>query len=507
MNQSQLELQCKLYKLLLDANAATDQALDSYLSETLKLVVAITGAKLGYIELKDNSNHLWHSTYECSEADLQTIKRSISNGIIADTIASGETVVSSSAFSDDRFQHYRSVQAGKIQAVLCSPIKNEQIKGVIYLQGDTFFGKDLQHKTKEAELFSKHIAPLLRHFKSQAKPTASDLRNRYNLTGVIGESEALIASLKEAMMIADLDVTVLLKGETGVGKNLLAQVIHNNSNRKYGPFVHLNCANLPELLLESELFGAMRGAHSAAHSDMKGKISAAENGTLFLDEIGELSVSTQAKLLQFLEEGIYFPLGSKTAENPDVRIIAASNLDFEKAVKSKSFRPDLYFRICVFPITLPSLRQCREDIRRFVAAFARHYGEKYQIAPVAVAESALADLEIYDWPGNVRELQYKIQQAVLRARQDGTSSLESKHFFPPHDSQHKPVPGRLNEQPTTYREGKNLWEKTFITDSLQRNQWNVTKTAQMLNLSRSQLNKLMQVHRIERDQAGNKENS
>ncbi|MBU2513670.1 sigma 54-interacting transcriptional regulator [bacterium] len=499
MDQRQLELQCELYKLLLNADKSHDPEIETLLSEALRLVVALTGARLGYIELKGAGNEVRHSTFECTDEDLKTIKHHISSGIIADTIASGETVVTPAAFLDDRFQQYQSVHAGSIGAVLCSPIINDQVRGVIYLQGNDFFGEDLKNKAGETELFTRHIAPLLRHLKKPAKTTIKTLRSQYNLTGVIGQSDKLIAALKEVLMVADLDTTVLLKGETGTGKSLMARIIHNNSSRRYGPFFHLNCANLPEELLESELFGAKKGAHSAAHSDINGKISAAENGTLFLDEIGELSVPLQAKLLQFLEEGFYYPLGSKHPQSPDVRIIAASNIDFEEAVKSRTFRTDLYYRICVFPIHFPALRDCREDIRAFVEFFTGQYCEKYVMDLPKIPEETFQILECYHWPGNVRELHHKTQHAVLRAKRDASSTLKKEYFFSEEERDQIFSDEVESQQHKTYREGKSAWEKAFITKSLLENDWNISQTAKLLEMSRSQLNKLIRDHQIKRE--------
>ncbi len=308
--------------------------------------------------------------------------------------------------------------------------------------------------------------------------------------------------LKEAVSVSDIDVTVLLRGETGTGKSLLAKVIHNNSRRKYKPFVHINCANLPEDLLESELFGAVKGAHSSAHADRKGRISAAEEGILFLDEIGELPLSVQAKLLQFLEEGIYYPLGSKVPQTPDVRVIVASNIDFEEAVREKTFRQDLYYRICVFPLNLPALRDCNGDIILLVDHFIKIYNTKYKTGTPTVAPKTVFDLEQYDWPGNVRELEHKIQQAVIRAKHDDSDHLSTNHFFPTGLSKESAENPTHPDQGKTYRESKSSWEKGLLSQSLAQNDWNVSKTAKSLAIiSRSQINKLIKDHNIKRDSA------
>src|SRR6185503_5405365 len=195
------------------------------------------------------------------------------------------------------------------------------------------------------------------------------LRRTLKASAIIGKSRALAGVLTQAAAAAPLDVTVLLTGPSGTGKTQLARVIHESSPRARGPFVELNCAALPEALLESELFGVLPGAHSTATRKIAGKVAAAEGGTLFLDEIGELKPAAQAKLLKLLESREYYPLGATHPVCADVRVIAATNLDIKAAVQRKDFREDLFYRLQVLPIRLPSLAERRED----VALLAEHF--------------------------------------------------------------------------------------------------------------------------------------
>ncbi len=494
MNQRQLELQRDLYRLLLDVKDSPPET-ESILSKALGLIVQITGARIGYIELQNSEGNTWWSTRHCGDDEIRTIRQRISTGIIAEAISTGETIITPSAFLDPRFQNRESVTAQHIEAVLCSPFKSEDIKGVVYLQGDNGSELDDSHCMMEAELFAKHITPLLRHLHRQVtvRSPKEDLFEKYDLSDVIVKSPVFMEKMHEAMAIAELDVTVLLTGETGTGKGVLAQAIHKNSLRKYKPFVHLNCANLPEQLAESELFGAMRGAHSGAYTDVKGKISAAKGGTLFLDEIGVLPLPVQAKLLQFLEAGIYYPLGSQNSIDADVRIIAAANIDFPSAISKGTFREDLFYRLCVFPIRLPALKERKDDIAPLVRFFIDKYCKRFKMPSLAIAPSVLESLKESEWCGNVRQLENKVQQGILRARTDQSPTLTFIHLLPEMHTDTVVI-----GETVTYRESKDDWECRFIMQSLEKHSWNISETAKALGLSRSHLNNLVKFHKLER---------
>jgi DNA-binding NtrC family response regulator len=240
------------------------------------------------------------------------------------------------------------------------------------------------------------------------------LESRYGFENIIGESESLRRTLEDVRRVADSEATVLVLGESGVGKELVARALHYNSGRAARPFVAVNCGAIPEELLESELFGHVRGAFTSAIRDRVGRFAMANGGTLFLDEIGDMSPKLQTKLLRVLQEREYEPVGSSRAERADVRIIAATNQDLRELIRERQFRQDLYFRLAVVPIEVPPLRARREDIpllvRHFLDAQRRTYPE---IA--GMTEPALKRLVEYDWPGNVRELQGLVERlAILR---------------------------------------------------------------------------------------------
>lgn len=235
--------------------------------------------------------------------------------------------------------------------------------------------------------------------------------------GIVGKSEALQQAIRFCASIAPGTTTVLLSGESGTGKDLLARFIHNNSGRQNRPYITVNCSAIPETLLESELFGHERGAFTGAHAGKPGKFEEAEGGTLFLDEIGEMSLSAQAKLLRVLQDGEFTRLGSNKVLRPDVRVIAATNVNLELAIEKGSFRRDLFYRL-TFPIHLPPLRELPEDISLLAFYFLRMYTEAKDKRISGFTDEVLRHFERYTWPGNVRELQSVVERAVVLEKGD-----------------------------------------------------------------------------------------
>jgi formate hydrogenlyase transcriptional activator len=233
---------------------------------------------------------------------------------------------------------------------------------------------------------------------------------------IVGESSALKEAVTQAELAAPGDTTILLLGETGSGKELLARFIHERSSRSKGPFVAVNCAALPEALVESELFGHERGAFTGAIARKPGKFEIAHQGTLFLDEIGDLPREAQAKLLRVLQDRQVQRVGSTHSLEVDVRVVAATNQDLESAMGTRQFRQDLYYRLSVFPIRIPPLRERREDIPELARHFARHFSTKLRKDIDCVTPAALRRLQSYEWPGNIRELQNIMERAVILTR-------------------------------------------------------------------------------------------
>ena len=235
----------------------------------------------------------------------------------------------------------------------------------------------------------------------------------FDFSGVLGSSPRIREMFQLLEMVAPSEATVLLLGETGTGKELVAQAIHRNSPRAAGPFVVVNCATLPETLLESELFGHERGSFTGATVRKDGRFLVAHHGTVFLDEIGELTLPIQAKILRVLQAREFEPVGSNRTQKVDVRIITATNRDLEKMVREGRFRDDLYYRLNVFPLVLPPLRERLEDLPVLADYFLKKYGEKNRRGVITLAPEVLQAFRRYSWPGNIRELENVIERGVI----------------------------------------------------------------------------------------------
>ena len=303
---------------------------------------------------------------------------------------------------------------------------------------------------------------------------------------IIGESQSMKAVFLQLERVIDTRATVCIEGETGTGKELIASAIHYQSQRRDKMFVAQNCAALPENLLESELFGHKRGAFTSADSDKKGLFEIADGGTLFLDEMGEMPMSLQAKLLRVLQEGTIRPVGATSEKQVDVRIICATNLDLSAEVEKGRFRQDLYYRLMVFPIKLPPLRDRREDIPLLAGHFLKRYAEEYRIESPGFTQDALDALASYNWPGNIRELENEIQRLVIQA--------ESGHWIEVTDlsPRLRKIEGtvtRIAPKQGTLKEMMEQVERWLIAEALRDHGGNKTKTAATLGITREGLHK------------------
>ncbi|WP_339909415.1 sigma-54-dependent Fis family transcriptional regulator [Symmachiella dynata] len=261
----------------------------------------------------------------------------------------------------------------------------------------------------------------IEHLRSQLELENEYLRDEVKAAtgspgGVIGQSPGLRKILEQVALVAATEATVLITGESGVGKELIARAIHEQSPRSRGPMIKVNCASIPRDLFESEFFGHIEGAFTGAVRDRMGRFELADGGTLFLDEVGEIPLEMQSKLLRVLQEGTYERIGEEQTRHADVRIIAATNRDLQQEVETKRFRQDLYYRLSVFPIDVIPLRQRKEDIPELAATFLETQSRKLGLSVPPLKKKHIRDLQTYDWPGNVRELQNVIERAVIRAR-------------------------------------------------------------------------------------------
>ncbi|MGI9034716.1 MAG: sigma 54-interacting transcriptional regulator [Pyrinomonadaceae bacterium] len=311
---------------------------------------------------------------------------------------------------------FNSQLGGK--AALVSPVRvGGQAYGLLgFVWGEERAGGFENHEIALVEGISDQIGTALERdqLSAEVMRLKSELHNRHT-SEIIGQAAPLRRAVELALNVADTNTTVLIQGESGTGKELIANLIHYNSGRENKPYIKLNCGAIPETLLESELFGHEKGAFTDARNQRKGRFEEASGGTLFLDEIGEMPVQAQVKLLRVLQDGEFTRVGGNETVKTDVRVIAASNVNLEKAVETGTFRKDLFYRLSVFPITLPALRERPEDIHLLVFHFLETYKEKTGRFVSGISKEALRALVNYEWSGNVRELENAIERAVIIA--------------------------------------------------------------------------------------------
>ncbi len=262
------------------------------------------------------------------------------------------------------------------------------------------------------------------------------IKNRY---GIIGNSSALNHALHVAMQVANTDLSVLINGESGVGKEVISQIIHSLSARKHNPFIAVNCGAIPEGTIDSELFGHEKGSFTGAVDGRKGYFETVNGGTIFLDEIGELPLGTQARLLRVLETGEYLRVGSSKVQKTDVRVIAATNKDLLESTHNGRFREDLYYRLNTVPIRVPALRDRKEDILILFRKFAADFADKYKTTPVNLNEEAQKGLINYPWPGNVRELKNIAEQISVLSKDKNVNAAQLDGFLPAHNFNRLPM--------------------------------------------------------------------
>jgi two-component system nitrogen regulation response regulator NtrX len=333
-----------------------------------------------------------------------------------------------------------------------------------------------------------------RHLSEENARLRETIESRYE---IVGRSFGIRALIDRIDKVAATPARVLITGENGTGKELVARAIHRGSSRTKKPFVEVNCAAIPSELIESELFGHMKGSFTGAVSDRAGKFEQADGGTLFLDEIGDMSPSAQAKVLRVLQDGVVTRIGGSKPVQVDVRVLAATNKELESEIKEGRFREDLYYRLNVVPITVPPLRERREDIPLLVVHFLQQFAARDGLPARGVSEEALKRLSELEWPGNVRELRNTVERLVILASAATIQAADVERLV-----------GRRAAEPAglgnlidcgTFEEFKQAAERAFLMAKLRAFDWNVSETARALDMPRSNLYKKIERYALTRE--------
>jgi transcriptional regulator with GAF, ATPase, and Fis domain len=483
--------------------------LEELLERIIDSVIEVTGCSRGYLMLAEGGKDLSVAMARTAKHEALAVKNfDVSLSVIRRAASTGEPQYVTNAQEEDELREQRSIVDFDIRTVFCIPLKFEgKLVGVIYADSDSVAERIGPDDLSLLNAFGAHAAVAIENARQRGElegirkslerqniDLKHQLAGRYEYPGIIGRGEMMQKVFEVISKVAPLSTTVLVQGETGTGKELIARAIHYNSNRKGKAMVSINCGALPKHILESELFGYRKGAFTGADEDRGGLFEAANGSTLFLDEIGEMPLELQVKLLRTLQDGEVRRLGTDRAIKVDVRIVAATNRDLASEVEKGNFRNDLYYRLNVIPITLPPLRERQEDILALAEHFVEKFSKQMNKPKPLLTRRAKELLLNHSWIGNVRELENAIERAL--ALGEGSDSIDVEQF--------EHLIGRKSDvEPnggyTPLKMMLALWEKEYIRKMLIRNSWNVSRTATTLKISRQQLHNKIKKHDLHPD--------
>ncbi len=464
------------------------------LTEVLRTLNDSGNMRHGMISLLDEeSGDLLVSALHENPMPFNAIRYKPGEGIVGDIMESGEPVVLPRISDEDRFLDRLGVYNKELPFIGVPIPIGDHTAGVLAAQPMREHGALETHKRflemvanliGQSVRLAKKVEDAQSELKSERDSLRRQVRGEHGFSNMVGRTSAMRLVFDQVRQVAKWNTTVLVRGESGTGKELIANAIHYNSPRANGPFIKLNCAALPDNLLESELFGHEKGAFTGAVSQRKGRFEQAHGGTIFLDEIGEISPAFQAKLLRVLQEGEFERVGGIKTQVVDVRVVAATNRNLESEVQKGEFREDLYYRLNVMPIQTPPLRERAEDIpelaRFLVSKIARSQGRELEID-----DSAIRQLMRYDWPGNVRELENCLERAAVMSEEGRIDGRTVDLSGLPGASQ--PGPSKVNSGPQIDLDDPDLDERERVIAALEQAGWVQAKAARLLGMTPRQI--------------------
>ena len=460
------------------------------LAEVLDLMAREVGLIRGTILLvsPDGEELMIEAAHGLTPREKSQVRYQIGEGIVGNVVATGKAAMIPSVAAEprflDRLHQRRRQDPEKDVSFICVPILvGSEVIGALAADLPLEEVDALTANSRALSIIASMIAKDVhsrrlsemekQHLEEENLRLREELEDRFRPENIIGNSNAMREIYRQIYQVAPSDATVLIRGESGTGKELVAHAIHYASPRAKGPFIKVNCAALPENLIESELFGHEKGAFTSAIQSRRGRLEEADGGTLFLDEIGDFSLATQVKLLRVLQEREFERVGSNETRKSNVRIICATHRDLEQLVETSAFRQDLYYRINVFPIVMPPLRNRKDDISLLCDHFIERYAGRMNKDVRRITTPAINMMMSYHWPGNVRELENSIERAVLLS----TDGVIHAHHLPPtlqtSDASDTVGAGSLDDRVA-------LFERDIIVDALKRSSGNVSAAARDL---------------------------
>jgi len=454
----------------------------------LDAVIDVTGAEKGLVLLLDEAygsdgsasgqggKPVIRASRQVNREAITDTTGAISDSIVRRVLDSGRPVIVSDALSDDTFRTSESVVALRLSSVMCAPLVSQgHVTGALYVGNDRVKGLFQKSQLDLLSIFAGQAslilqnAMLLSALRADKEKLAAELKDK-RFGEIIGVCPSMMEVFRKLQKVATTDISVLITGETGTGKELIARELHRRSNRAQGPFIVINCGAIPENLIESELFGHVKGAFTGAIASRPGKFQAADKGTLFLDEIGELPLNLQVKLLRALQERVVFRVGDSKPEKVDIRVVAATNRVLEDEIKGGRFREDLYYRLNVVNIWLPPLRERGDDVLIIAKALLSKYAEELHSSVQGFTPQALAAIRKNNWPGNIRQLENRLKKALVLCDRTllGVEDLELDQA---NESSILPL-----------EKAKEEFQRKYVLEVLERNNGNRTQTARDLGV-------------------------
>ncbi len=450
--------------------------LTELLDELMDAVIEVTNADKGFLILMEGNELRVKVARNLRAENVGDAVEQLSDSIITKVVRTRKPLIISDALNDEEFSDSLSVVNLKLCSVMCVPLMDkDSLMGLIYVGNDNVVELFEEQALEVLTIFAAQASLIIKNaiLINELQVESRGLRERLEAERfgrIIGACDAMLAVFKKVEKVATTDISVLITGETGTGKELIASETHLRSSRARGPFITINCGAIPENLLESELFGHVKGAFTGAVATKRGKFQAASGGTLFLDEIGELPLALQVKLLRALQEKTVVKVGDTRTEHVDIRVLAATNKELETEIREGRFREDLYYRLNVVNIHLPPLKERGEDILVIAKYFLHKFAEEYGAKVRGFSPNAVIAIKKYHWPGNIRQLENHIKKAVV---------LADKALLGPEDLDLTPD---VLPPIVALAQAKENFQRSYINEVLALNNGNRTKTARDLGV-------------------------